>query len=145
MKTIWKTTLATAVLLAAAATQAAPMPPLHHEGDVAWTSGGIGRDESRALQHAAGQWPLTLEFAVQDGRHADFVADVHVHVRDAEGRTVLRATADGPLLLARLAPGRYTVDARFGEREIQRAVLIEPGAHVRQVFEWPQADLHRAG
>lgn len=145
MRTLWKTSLAAAVLLAAAATQAAPLPPLHHQGPVAWTSGGIGADESRAMDHAAAGWPLALEFAVHDGHRADFLADVHVRVRDAQGRTVLHATAGGPFLLARLAPGRYTVDARFAGRDLQRTVLIEPGAHVRQVFEWPQADLHRAG
>lgn len=145
MRTLWKTSLATAVLLVAATTQAAPLPPLRHAGAVAWTSGGIGSDESHALEQAAAQWPLALEFAVKDGRHADFLANVHVRVHDAQGRTVLHATADGPFLLARLAPGRYTVDARFAGRDLQRTVLIEPGAHVRQVFEWPQADLHRAG
>ena len=41
------------------------------------TGGGIGQDESTAIEKACRQWPLTLEFAIRDKHHADFVADVN--------------------------------------------------------------------
>ncbi|NYH13763.1 hypothetical protein GGD41_000991 [Paraburkholderia bryophila] len=38
------------------------MPQIQHKGDVAFVSGGVGQDESKALQHAQSQWPLSLRF-----------------------------------------------------------------------------------
>ena len=57
------------------------------------------------------QWPLTLEFAINDKQRSDFAADVAVKVHGAKGHAVLDTTAGGPVLLAKLPPGRYAVDA----------------------------------
>ena len=134
--------VALAALLAANAhAQSAPLPPVQRANGIDYLSGGIGKDEAHAIEQASRQWPLTLEFAVQDGKHADFTAGVHVRVRDAKNHTVLQATADGPYLLARLRPGRYTVDAeRQGQTRHERIAIASQHA-ARAVFVWPAAKL----
>jgi hypothetical protein len=134
--------VALAALLAAGAhAQPAPLPPVQRADGIEYLSGGIGKDEAHAIEQVSKRWPLTLEFAVQDGKHADFTTGVHVRVRDAKNQTVLQATADGPYLLARLQPGRYTVDAeRQGQTRHERvAIASQHGA--RAVFVWPAAKL----
>jgi hypothetical protein len=113
------------------------MPAPQSSGGVQYVTGGIGVEESSEMQAAAPQWPLSLEFAVQTADRAQWLADVDVRVTDRRGHEVLHALADGPLLLARLAPGDYTVHASAGGTSFDRRVHIAPGRHARAVFVWP--------
>jgi hypothetical protein len=116
---------------------ATALPDVHRTGPVEYLSGGVGLDESRAIESAGRQWPLTLEFAARDGQHADFLADVKVRVRDATGQDALEATSDGPFLLARLPPGAYIVDATLGGRTLRQNVVIRPHQPAKALFVWP--------
>lgn len=126
-----------AALTFGAAQAAAPLPPEQHRNGIEYLSGGIGQDEARAIEAAASQWPLTLEFAVKDEPHADFAADVKVHMRDAKGRGVLETTAGGPFLLARLPPGRYGIEATFAGKTLHEKVTVKKGHPAKVVFLWP--------
>lgn len=127
----------------------AMLPPVHTEHGVHYLSGGVGGGEARAIERAAPHWPVTLEFAVQDQRDkragADYLADVHVRVRDAHGHEVLQTVASGPFLLAKLPPGHYQVEAKFAGRTLDRALEVKPGAPIHSVFVWPEAYVDRAG
>ncbi len=131
--------LATGSALALAA---APLPPVHNEGGVAYLSGGIGQGEAQAIEGSERNWPLTLEFAQRDRNHGDFVANVAVVVRDAHGNTSLHATSDGPFLLARLAPGRYKVDATLDGKTLHEKVAVHSGAPTKAIFVWPAGTDH---
>ncbi len=116
---------------------AAPLPPVHTEGNVAYLSGGIGQGETRAIEGAERNWPLALEFAERDRNHGDFVADVSVVVRGADGRTSLKATSDGPFMLAKLPPGHYAVDATLDGKTLHRKLAVREGNSTKAVFVWP--------
>ncbi len=131
--------LATGSALALAA---APLPPVHNDGGVAYLSGGIGQGEAQAIEGSERSWPLTLEFAQRDHGHGDFVANVAVVVRDAHGNTSLHATSDGPFLLARLAPGRYKVDATLDGKTLHEKVAVHSGAPTKAIFVWPAGTDH---
>mgnify|MGYP001548248900 CR=1 FL=1 len=115
----------------------ATLPPVQSSGQVEYLSGGIGEAQSTAMQNAEHQWPLTLEFAVKDKKHSDFAANVNVIVRDAKGKTALQTESTGPFLLARLAPGRYAVDATFAGKTLHESVTVAHGAPAKAVFVWP--------
>jgi len=134
-------TAAVGVLSTAAgvALAAGTLPPVESQHGVAYLSGGIGQGEAQAIEHAAGQWPLAMEFAQRRGRHDDYIADVAVVVRDAAHHTVLTAKSDGPFMLARLAPGHYIVDATFGDRTLHDQVRVNEHGTARAVFVWPNA------
>ncbi|MEO8653527.1 MAG: hypothetical protein ABI409_05330 [Ramlibacter sp.] len=126
-----------ALLMGSALVHAAALPPVHKIGQVEYLSGGIGKDESTAIQAAARKWPLTLEFAEKDGQHADYLADVKVIVRDAAGHSALQAQAEGPFLLARLAPGRYNVEATLAGKTLHEPVVVKRGQPGQVAFVWP--------
>ncbi|MFM0645666.1 carboxypeptidase-like regulatory domain-containing protein [Paraburkholderia bryophila] len=109
------------------------MPQIQHKGDVAFVSGGVGQDESKALQHAQSQWPLSLRFT---GPGSDFLADVHVRVVDAHDGEVLSTTSRGPYMLVKLRPGRYTVHAQYKDRDQSKAVTIPAKGSAKADFYW---------
>lgn len=131
--------LAVAATVDALAADAGALPAVQRSGDVEYVTGGIGSDESAALKAAAARWPLALEFGVQTAPTAQYASDVKVvvHRGGSSGAAVLEATAGGPMLLARLAPGAYTVEATFRGRTQHKAVTVGPGGTARATFLWP--------
>jgi hypothetical protein len=125
------------VMAGSSLAQAAALPPVHIAGQVEYLSGGIGKDEATAIQGASKQWPLTLEFARNTQPHAEFVANVQVVVHDNKGRAALDTNSDGPFLLARLAPGRYAVDATLAGKTLHKEVLVTTGHPAKATFLWP--------
>lgn len=123
--------------LGAACARAAMLPPVQKIGALEFMSGGIGQDESRAIEKASRNWPLTLEFAAKDQHRADFAADVNVVIRDAKGHALLQTVSAGPFVLARLSPGHYDVDATLGGKTLHETVVIRKGQPEKALFLWP--------
>lgn len=136
-KAVVTATLGALMLAGAFAQTQSVLPPVQKSGQVEYLSGGIGLDESSAIESASKQWPLTLEFAVKDRQRANFVSDVKVQVRDANGRTILQASTDGPFLLARLMPGRYTIEATLADKTLHQKVVVKRGQPTKSVLVWP--------
>ena len=114
----------------------APLPPVKTSGAIQYLSGGIGSDESQAIDAIASQWPLTLEFAVNANPKPTFAADVAVTIRNGAD-TVFQTTATGPFLLVKLPPGNYKVDAVFKGQTVSHPVTVTAGKPARQSFLWP--------
>ncbi|MBX3589595.1 MAG: hypothetical protein KF755_01680 [Burkholderiaceae bacterium] len=134
-----------AALAAIVPAQAASLPQVRHSGAIEYLSGGIGHDEAAAIEAASAHWPVTMEFAVRDGKRADFAADVRVEVRDAKGRVALDTRSSGPFLLARLQPGSYSVRATLSDHTLQQALHVSSGKPSRVVFVWPAGTDERSG
>ncbi|WP_093381853.1 hypothetical protein [Variovorax sp. OV329] len=118
--------LAMAALLPSLRAYAAEAVPLHATPEgVVFASGGIGTDESALMRRLAREWPASFEFAVRDGSRNQYAADVVVTVRSASGRPVLSdVRAQGPFMLARLAPGLYQVEATLGGRTLRQRIDV---------------------
>ena len=98
-------------------------------------SGGIGKEDAAALRAEAHTYPLEVVFA----RHADsadeFVADVHLSIVDARGRTLVDEPV-GPIFLAQLPDGHYVITAQYrGETKVYR-VAIAQGQRAKVSFVW---------
>ena len=113
------------------------LPPLQHEGNVAYLSGGVGSDQSAALKDEMHKYPLVLEFAGKTHQGNEYLADVPVHITDMHGATMLNATSHGPFMLASLPDGRYRITVSYEGKTQQRVVDIKPSTHVRTLFLWP--------
>jgi hypothetical protein len=109
------------------------LPQIQQQGDVSFVSGGVGLDESKALQQAQSQWPLSLRFT---GPGSDFLADVRVRVVDAHNGEVLSTTSRGPYMLVKLRPGRYTVHAQYKDRDQSKPVTIPAKGTAKAAFYW---------
>ncbi|WP_019937360.1 hypothetical protein [Bordetella sp. FB-8] len=131
-----KTTLL-AVVLAVAGTagspyaQAAGLPTLYSRGQISYTSGGVGQDESQAFKREAPNWPLALQFS---GLGGQYIADVHIRILKRDGTKVLEAVSQGPFMLVKLPPGEYAVYARYKHEEQKRDVRV--AGHASAAFRW---------
>jgi hypothetical protein len=109
------------------------LPQIQHQGDVSYVSGGVGQDESKALERERSHWPLSMQFT---GPGSDFLADVHVRIVDVHNNEVLHADSLGPFMLVKLRPGRYTVHATYKNRDQTKTVNIASKGSTQVAFYW---------
>jgi hypothetical protein len=95
------------------------------ESGIAYLSGGVGSDERQRMEELAAGFNLRVEMADPEGK---FQGGGHVRIRDAAGKTVLDTTTNGPLLYAKLPPGRYTIVVGDGPEKTRS---VEVGASGR--------------
>ena len=84
-------------------------------------SGGVGEESREQLKAREHEFNLKLVFTLIEG---NYLADVRVAVRNAAGQVVVEHIADGPFVLARLAPGSYTVTAAYGGQPQTRTIRV---------------------
>ena len=111
------------------------MPQIQHQGDVAFVSGGVGSDESKALQGARTRWPLALRFT---GPGSDSSPTCMCRSSTRTALTCCSTTSRGPYMLVKLRPGRYTVHARYKSDDQQKAVTIPATGSAKSAFYWNQ-------
>ncbi|MEP6720312.1 MAG: hypothetical protein ABJA77_02625 [Variovorax sp.] len=129
-----------AVLLGsfAASAQAAANPPIRVAQGVEYMCGGANRDEAEFLKMVSPRWSTTLEFAVNRGQRGAFPVPVQVKVRDRyNGHAVMQAEVEGPLMLARLEPGAYEVEASVGGVSVVQQVTVIGGYAASALFLFP--------
>ena len=104
--------------------------------DAPYVSGGTGADERAELLAKEKEYNLKIIGAAKSG---DYLAGVKVTIESAKKERVLDATMDGPILLAKLAPGTYTIRATSGSQTLTQTVTIAAQG-LRQVnFRWDVA------
>ena len=123
--------------LASAVLAAGGLPPLQTFGSVNYITGGIGLDESTAIKSAEKDFSLSLLFA--QTKRGEYLSDVKVSIKDEAGKSVLEAVSDGPMLLARLPAGAYTVSAEYDGKTLTKTVRIEGKGVTRVGFVWRSA------
>lgn len=126
---------------ATAVLAAEPLPPVHKSGTVEYINGGVGSGQAQAIEKASAHWPLTMTFAEKDRQRGEFVTQVNVVVRDAKGASVLSLDKVGPIVLAKLEPGDYTVQATLHGKTLSEKVQIKPGEPTRTELMWPHGTI----
>jgi len=117
-------TVALLFALAACPMADAAGPEMRAEGAVKYACGGVGADERAQMKPLAAQANLELVFVTE--KRGGYLAEVPFTLSGAKGAPILRATADGPICLIALAPGRYRVSATIGKEN--RTVTVTAGA-----------------
>lgn len=110
---------------AAAAVAAAP--------EMTVVADGIGEAAQARLKAIENQYNLKLVFTLIEG---NYVADVNVAIRDSGGKTVVERFVGGPILLARLPAGSYSVAATYNGSTESRQVKLA-GSLRTEYFRWP--------
>jgi hypothetical protein len=133
---------AVGVLIFPAVVPAASLEPIDSSGvqvqqqeqnGITYLSGGIGMDESMAIQQTSG-YNLHMTFAV--GPDNKYIPDVDVVIQKAPGQTVLTLNEAGPLVYVQLPAGKYTVIATRNGEERRDIADIGSGAARNLVFHW---------
>ena len=103
------------------------------QSGISYLSGGIGEDESKAIQQTTG-YNLHLTFSV--GAENKYIPDVDVVIQKAQGQTVLTLSQAGPLVYVQLPPGKYTVVATRKGEERRDSADVGGGPARNLVFHW---------
>lgn len=104
------------------------------QGGVSFVSGGVGLDSQERLRAREKEFNLKLVFTLVEG---NYVADAGVVLKNAAGKILLEATADGPFFLAKLPAGKYTVIATLsGKSETRMFAIRSKGLHT-EYLRWP--------
>lgn len=136
---------AVAALAFPAMLQAATLDPVDSAGvqvqqqqqdGINYLSGGIGLDESKAIQQSTG-YNLHMTFAV--GAQDQYTADVDVVIQKSPGQTVLTLSQTGPLVYVQLPPGKYTVVATRNGETRRDVTDVGSGTARNLVFHWNDA------
>lgn len=100
--------------------------------------GQRGDREMAFMERVSPRWGATLEFAMAPGPGGAMPAPVQVSVHDKyNGEHVLQAESDGPMMLARLRPGTYEVQASLGPLTLTQTLIVRLGQPGRLLFRWP--------
>ena len=90
--------------------------------DVPHVSGGIGGVEREELRTKERDYNLKVVTAMKSG---DFLSGVQIVIESATHERMLETTMAGPILLATLPPGSYTIKATVGGETLTHTVAIE--------------------
>lgn len=74
-------------------------------------SGGVGENSRTAIENLQNDFSLKVVFT---GNQGIYLSDVSVQILDRTGNVVVNNVTQGPILLAGLPAGRYTMQANVG-------------------------------
>jgi len=141
LKVAISTLVATLSISCVTGSALAQAPAPQTTGAVTYVVGGVGTDEVAAMQAQATAYSALIEFAeVEPGNpHGNWTADIAVDVKS--GTQILASiNVSGPILLLRLAPGRYTLEATHADVKLTKAIEVRAkGPVVRERFVWRAA------
>lgn len=126
--------LAVIAMVATLASVAAaePVERIMTRDGILYVSGGIGVASQERLKRLEPQFNLKLVFTMTGGQ---FLADVRVVLKDKAGKLRLEHVTDGPIFMARVPAGHYTVSATY--RGSTRSRSIEVAGTLRTAyFRW---------
>ena len=105
------------------------------ENNVSYITGGVGKDEQE-LANAIGRFGYNVQLVFAEQQTGAYLADVRVRLADTKGSVVLETVTDGPMLLAKLPPGRYQVMAEV-RGQTRTATVDATGGAKRVTMLWP--------
>jgi len=135
----WTMVALAGVLSTAAVAGAATManlPPEQKQGSIGFRSGGVGVEQRTAMKEVARNYALELEFVKGTKAPREYLSGVRVDIKDTADQTVLSTVSEGPLLLARLPAGKYSISATDAGSTESRTIVVSEGKPQRVVFDW---------
>ena len=128
---------AVAIIVALSASSAlaqSQMPEAHQQGDIIYISGGIGADETAAIESVKGSYNLNVTSADKTGH---FRGDTEIVISDMKRNVLLDVTTQGPLFYAQLPNGRYIVEGISEDQIRKQTIRINGMKPARVHFSWP--------
>jgi hypothetical protein len=100
--------------------------------DIPFAFGGVGDEKQCQLKKTAHQYNVKVVFAAMSGA---YLTDVHLTVRDDQGRVVMDRNFGGPWVFMKLPQGTYDIGANLNGIEKRRQVTV--GEKLKNVlFHW---------
>jgi hypothetical protein len=106
------------------------------EAKVDFVSGGVGEAERNEMRAKVAGYNLSLLFTMKDT--GEYLSDAKVRIVDQRGVVWLDTRSAGPVLLAKLKSGSYSVSATQNGYEIDQKVVIDGQKTSTLSFAWPK-------
>ena len=103
------------------------------QNDLPYMTGGIGSDETQAMQDARKNYNLLMTFAIKSG---EYQADVDVTLVDHGGKALATFKAVGPLFYVKVVPGQYRIQATARGKQLSQSAAVTAGATRDVRFYW---------
>ena len=105
-------------------------------GNIEYITGGVGTSEQQQVNAFAQDhnYNLKLVFTLDAG---NYLADVDVVLRNQRGETLVHDVADGPMLVAKVPQGTYTVTASYNGATRSQTVRVGQDGLRTAYFRWP--------
>lgn len=116
------------------AAAATPAPSASSATSVPFLSGGVGDDSMAQLVAREKEFDLKLFLVGQSG---SYLSDIRITIIDANGKGVLLTTSEGPVLLANLPAGTYSVKAQKNGHTLEQKISVTPGKLQTTYFRFP--------
>lgn len=107
---------------------AVQLEPQEQNG-ITYLTGGIGLDESQAIQQVEG---YNLHMTFSAGPTNNYLSGVDLVIQTAEGRSILSLSQVGPIVYVKLPADKYLITASQNGRE-QRSTVVLDGTSVGTV------------
>ena len=134
----WQSAAALALLGVLTSVQALTNPPIQRAQGIEYMCGGKSSAEAAFMQTVSPRWAATLEFAINRGRRGDFPGEIKVVVRERyTGRPVMETSTQAPIMLARLDPGAYEIEATLSGISLRQPLVVFNGMASKAAFVWP--------
>jgi hypothetical protein len=105
------------------------------QGGVSAVAGGVGINARDMLSSQADpDHNVKMVFSLNTG---NYLANVDVKVKNAQGQTVLQGVSEGPWVYAKLPPGQYTTTATYNGHTVTRSFTVGNSGDRVAHFRWP--------
>ena len=109
-------------------------PRVVEQNGVSFTSGGAGREEQGAMDQIQGRYNLRVTMATNTGQ---YTSPSELRIEDHGGRALVSTQPEGPIFLAKMPPGEYTVSATAEGTTQTRKVSVPATGQAPVTFTWP--------
>lgn len=100
---------------------------------VPFISGGVGDESFAAINAREKDFDLKLFLVGQSG---SYLSDIRVTITDQNGKGVLLTTSEGPVLLANLPTGSYSVKAQKNGQTLEQKISVNRGKLTTTYFRF---------
>lgn len=96
------------------------LPDIQQQGELSFITGGIGEEETHAMQSERGDYNLQIMSADKAGH---FNGHPHIIITDMQHNELINADG-GPLFYTNLPKGKYIVEGFVGEQKQHKNITV---------------------
>ena len=114
----------------------AELPEIESRSNLSCMMGGVGLDESQSMREEAKKWPLAIEFSEHIDKTDAWISGARLTIINKNGKTIFDEPCNGPMFLAKLAPGKYQLIASYQGVSKKKTIDIQEGKSLKESFNW---------
>jgi hypothetical protein len=114
----------------------ADLPEIESRSNLSCMMGGVGLSESQSMREEAKKWPLAIEFSEHIGKSDAWISGAQLTIANKDGNIIFDEPCNGPIFLAKLAPGRYLLTASYQGVIKKKTIEVQEGKSLKESFNW---------